>query len=78
MNPSTTNKKGLVEHHFDDKLAATPSPSDHSGAGLSHLTSFAAGLLSLLLWYIWRTDTEIFGWKVGDGGWSCAASMRSL
>jgi hypothetical protein len=73
MNPSTTNKKGLVEHNFDDKLAATPSPSDHSGAGLSHLTSFAAGLLSLLLWYIWRTDTEIFGWKVGDSGWSCAA-----
>lgn len=70
MSEFTTDEKTLNGHVHDER---SPSPSTTSllhpsSFVVRYLVGFAGAALSLLFWYIRRTDAEFLGWKVGMVG----------
>jgi hypothetical protein len=70
MTENTTDEKTTNGHVYDERSLYTSTSSlfDPSGFVVRYLVGFAAAVLSLVLWYSRRTDTEFLGWKIGMVG----------
>jgi hypothetical protein len=67
MNSLSKDHKTLNGDAYNQTSTAptTTSPPNDSAFWLRYLSSLAAALLSLILWYMRRTNAEVLGWKVG-------------